>query len=332
MAVVVAFVVVVLPRLAGAEGTAQRLSHGRPSWLALGAALEIVSLAAYVALFRIVFSSDSPRIGWRESYQVTMAANLAGKLFAAAGAGSIALTVWAMRERGLDGATIARRLVCLEVLLYAVYMSALVVAGFGLYAGVFSGPAPPGVTLVPAIFGVAVTALALSTLWWAGPMERGLRKGAARASGRAARLLERAAEAPRAAGDGIRAAIRLVRTRRSALLLAAAYWGFDVAVLWTAFRAFGPSPPGAVIVMGYFVGWIANVLPIPGGVGGVEGGMIGTFLAFGVHGSLAVLAVLAYRTISYYLPVVPGVVAYGQLRRTVARRRAQAAQTEGVRA
>jgi uncharacterized protein (TIRG00374 family) len=324
VAVLVAFVAVVLPRLEGAESTARRLSEGRPSWLALGAALEVVSLAAYVALFRGVFAGDDGRIGWRESYQITMAANAAGKLFATAGAGSIALTVWALRESGLDGRTVARRIVCLEVLLYGVYMAALVIGGLGLYTGVLSGPAPTGVTLVPAIFGAAVIAVALSTMWWAKPMERGLRRAAAHASGRAARWLGRAAEAPPAAADGIRAAIALVRAQHGVALFAAAYWAFDVAVLWTGFRAFGPSPPGAVIVMGYFVGWTANVLPIPGGVGGVEGGMIATFLAFGVHGSLTVLAVLAYRTISYYLPVVPGVIAYGQLRDTVARWRAQA--------
>ena len=45
--------------------------------------------------------------------------------------------------------------------------------------------------------------------------------------------------------------------------------------------------------------------------------MIGTFVGFGVSGSLAVLAVLAYRTISYWLPLLPEGVAYIQLRRTV---------------
>jgi hypothetical protein len=157
-----------------------------------------------VALFRGVFAGDDGRIGWRESYQITMAANAAGKLFATAGAGSIALTVWALRESGLDGRTVARRIVCLEVLLYGVYMAALVIGGLGLYTGVLSGPAPTGVTLVPAIFGAAVIAVALSTMWWAKPMERGLRRAAAHASGRAARWLGRAAEAPRAAADGIR--------------------------------------------------------------------------------------------------------------------------------
>jgi putative heme transporter len=60
-----------------------------------------------------------------------------------------------------------------------------------------------------------------------------------------------------------------------------------------------------------------NVVPLPGGVGGVEGAMIGAFLAFGVAGGLAVVAVLSYRAFAFWLPMVPGVLAYLRLRRTV---------------
>jgi uncharacterized protein (TIRG00374 family) len=109
-------------------------------------------------------------------------------------------------------------------------------------------------------------------------------------------------------------ALDMVRRRDPSLLGALAYWGFDIAVLWAAFRAFGHSPPGAVIVMAYYVGTLGNALPLPGGIGGVEGGMIAAFIAFGVSGHLAVLAVLAYRTISYWLPTIPGAVAYLRLR------------------
>ena len=70
---------------------------------------------------------------------------------------------------------------------------------------------------------------------------------------------------------------------------------------------------------------LGNLLPLPGGLGGVEGGMIGAFVAFGVDFDLAVLAVLSYRAISFWLPTLPGVVAYFQLRRTVARWRRRAA-------
>ena len=80
----------------------------------------------------------------------------------------------------------------------------------------------------------------------------------------------------------MREAICHVRERDPALLGAIAYWGFNIAVLWACFHAFGNPPPLAVIIMGYFVGFLGNLLPLPGGIGGVDGGMIGAFAAFGV--------------------------------------------------
>ena len=116
---------------------------------------------------------------------------------------------------------------------------------------------------------------------------------------------------------GVRGALDLLRRREPGLAGAFAWWGFDIAVLWASFHAFGAAPPVAVVVMGYFVGTLANTLPLPGGVGGVDGGMIGAFLAFGVDPATAVLAVLSYRAIAFWLPTLPGLVAYFQLRRTV---------------
>jgi uncharacterized protein (TIRG00374 family) len=85
------------------------------------------------------------------------------------------------------------------------------------------------------------------------------------------------------------------------------------------FRAFSASPPPAVVEMSYFVGMVGNTLPLPGGIGGVDGGMIGAFSAFGVPVGSAVVAVLAYRLIAFWLPTLPGAAAYLQLRRTVHR-------------
>lgn len=59
----------------------------------------------------------------------------------------------------------------------------------------------------------------------------------------------------------------------------------------------------------------ANTLPIPGGIGAVDGGMIGALIGFGVDGGLALVAVLSYRAFSFWLPTVPGVIAYVQLLR-----------------
>jgi uncharacterized protein (TIRG00374 family) len=90
-------------------------------------------------------------------------------------------------------------------------------------------------------------------------------------------------------------------------------------VLWASFRAFGDPPPAAVLVQAFFLGMLGNLLPLPGGVGGVEGGMIGAFAAFDVDSGLAVVAVLVFRAFTFWLPLIPGVIAYFQLRRTVER-------------
>ena len=66
--------------------------------------------------------------------------------------------------------------------------------------------------------------------------------------------------------------------------------------------------------MAYFVGMLGNLLPLPGGVGGVDGGMIGALIAFGVDGGLAVVAVLTYRAFAFWLPTIPGAIAFFQLR------------------
>jgi uncharacterized protein (TIRG00374 family) len=170
------------------------------------------------------------------------------------------------------------------------------------------------VTLVPAVFATAVIVIVLSMLFVYEPVEAFLLRRSERSSGRAAQWWRRIAALPRSIHEGLVSAIAMVKRRDRSLLGAIASWGFDIAVLWAAFRAFGQSPPGAVLVMGYYVGALANVLPLPGGIGGVEGGMIATFLAFGVGRHLAVLAVLAYRTISYWLPTIPGAIAYWRLR------------------
>jgi uncharacterized protein (TIRG00374 family) len=74
-----------------------------------------------------------------------------------------------------------------------------------------------------------------------------------------------------------------------------------------------------VLIQAFFCGMLGNLLPMPGGVGGVEGGLIGAFVAFNVDGGLAVVAVLVYRAFTFWLPLIPGVIAYFQLRKTVER-------------
>jgi uncharacterized membrane protein YbhN (UPF0104 family) len=317
----VGFLYFVLPNLAGVGKTVDRIEGGDIWWLAAGVLLELLSFGGYVVLFRSVFVRDPhppERIGWLESYEITMAGLVATRLFAAAGAGGVALTAWALRRSGMEPRLVACRMVAFMVLLYVVYAGSLLIDGIGLGIGLFPGGGSFAITIVPAIVAAVLFALAGAMALLPGDLERRLGRWAS-GSGRAAHWIARAVTVPALAASGVRTAIELIRSRDPGLLGALAWWGFDISVLWAMFHAFGSSPPFTVIWMAYFIGTLGNLLPLPGGLGGVEGGMIGAFAAFGVQLDLAVVAVLSYRAISFWLPTFPGIVAYFQLRRTVAR-------------
>ncbi len=327
----VAFLYFVLPQLADLKEQGEQVGEGNRLWLAVAFVFTLASFGGYVMMFQGVFVRAGTRAGglidWRASYQITMAGLAATRLFAAGGAGGIALTAWALRRAGMRRRTVADKTLAFLILTYAVYMAALVICGFGLYFHLLPGPGPFGITVIPAIFGLVVIALALGLSRVPPDLQRRL-EGFATRGGRLARIAQRLANAPAAFSAGMREALCHVRERDPALLGAIAYWGFNIAVLWACFHAFGNPPPLAVIIMGYFVGFLGNLLPLPGGIGGVDGGMIGAFAAFGVPLSLVVPAVLAYRVFTFWLPTIPGAIAYFQLRRTVARWRDERMQRE----
>lgn len=319
IAVVVAAAVAVyvgLPALTGLKDAWGRLSSANPAWLTVALVFETASYASYVFAFHRVFAGAGSRIGWRESYEISLAGVAATRLFAVAGAGGFALTVWALDRSGMSRRELVGRLTAFYVVIYAVFFAALVLTGIGLRTAVLAGPAPFGLTVVPAIAGGVVIAAALAAA--AVPADFGERVAArmpARVAG--SRWAAKLTGATATLASGARGAVELVRRRDPALLGALGWWAFDIGVLWACFEAFGDSPPGGVVVMAYLVGQFGNALPLPGGLGGVEGGLIGAFIAFGVPGGLAVTVVLSYRAFAYWLPIIPGAIAYARLRQTV---------------
>jgi uncharacterized protein (TIRG00374 family) len=316
--VVVVFLYVGLPRLAGLDDTWDRIQQGSPAWLLACLVFELISFGGYVWLFRGVFVRGSDRIGWAASYQITMAGLLATRLFSAGGAGGAALTVWALRRSGMRTRLVATRMVAQYVILYGIYMVSVIVFGLGLYFGLIPGGGDFAITLIPAAIGAVLIGGALAMTLVPDQIDRRVAEWMT-GSGRVARIATRLAALPDAVAAGVREALTILRERDGAVLGAAIWWYFDILTLWAAFKAFGDAPPFSVIVMAYFVGMVANLLPLPGGIGGVDGGLIGAFIAFGVEGSLAIVAVLTYRAFAFWLPTIPGVIAYFQLRRTVAR-------------
>jgi uncharacterized protein (TIRG00374 family) len=309
------------PRLVGLESSFRRLGQGDPLWIAIALALCVGSFFSYVALFRGVVGERVMHLEWRESYQITMAGLAATRLFSAGGAGGIILTYWALRKAGMPRRQTACRMVAFLVLLYAVYMLALIIAGVLLRTGVINGADPIGLTIVPAaIAGIVVVVFLLIALI---PEDFERRMYSFTRGYRFRAFVHRLATAPATLASGTRTAIDFIRNPERgglAVLGAVGFWATNVGILWASFHAFDVQVPLGVVIQGFFIGMVANLFPFaPGGVGAVDAGMIGAFVLFGIPSSAVFPAILVYRLIAFWLPIPPGVVAFLQLRKTVTR-------------
>jgi uncharacterized membrane protein YbhN (UPF0104 family) len=104
------------------------------------------------------------------------------------------------------------------------------------------------------------------------------------------------------------------------LIGAAGYLLFDIAVLWACLRAMGQTPPVLALVLGYQVGYLANLIPVPGGVGVLEGGLLGALLLYGLPAAPTAAAVVLYHAIALWVPTIGGTIGFVRLRSAVVRR------------
>jgi uncharacterized membrane protein YbhN (UPF0104 family) len=290
-----------VPRLGGLDQTWQRIHDGSPRWLAAATILEVVSFAGYVWLLRRIARPLTRARAW----EITLAGVAATRVVTIAGAGGIAITIAALHRSGLSTRDAAERQAVDLAVLYAVFFGLMVLDGVVLAA---TGGRSAALTLAPALIGATLIALALATARVPATFERELGR-------RFGRRVAKAGALPAIVAAGVDGAIALLRRRERALAGAVVWWAFDVAALWACLRAFGGSVAIPELLMAYLAGHAFNVLPVPGGVGPVEGGMIAALVAFGEPAGLALVGVLSYQMISVWLPAVPGAVALARLRR-----------------
>jgi uncharacterized membrane protein YbhN (UPF0104 family) len=319
---VVALLISTLP---GLDEVRQRFADAEPGWLVALFFLEVASCLSYVVAFRGVFCT---RLGWRFSYEIGMAEQGTNVLVPAGGVGGLALGAWALRQGGMGADRIARRSVSFFVLTSAPNFVCAALFGLALATGALPGGGP--LVLTWALGGLAVAAILLVAL-----LPRILRDFGPAASesataqhrrARAGRFLRRAAVT---VADGVHDAAGLLRSGQPyALLGAIGYMALDVAALAAAFAAFGSTPPFAAFVFAYVIGQLGGLVPLPGGIGGIDGGLIGALTLYGSPLSQATAAVLAYRVVQLGIPAILGAVAFVQLRRTLVRDEAPAALCE----
>jgi uncharacterized membrane protein YbhN (UPF0104 family) len=290
----------------GLSEVRDRLADAKPGWLVLATALEALSFASYVVMFGPIFCTG---LSWRRCWQIGGSELAMGSLVPASGAGGLALGAWVLHRGGMDGKRIARRSVAFFLIKSGVNFVAVAVVGVVMALGLVGPDVSLWLTAVPA----ALASLAL------GAVALIPRLGPGRTSGPDASRLRRALSAARLAViDGSSEALLILRSGNLRVLAGSAgYWAFDNAVLWATLHAFGLSPPLTVVLMGYLIGQLGGLLPIPGGIGGIDGGLIGTLIVYGVPAAGTAAAVLAYRLILFWLPLIAGGIAFAGLRRDV---------------
>jgi uncharacterized membrane protein YbhN (UPF0104 family) len=304
LAVLAAIVLVVIAAVVlvpGLGSLRSRFMGAEPGWLVLAAVLQLGSCACYVLVFRGVFCRN---MRWRTSTEIGLSELAANSVFSVGGAGGLALGAWILRRGGLPAAFIARRTVAFFLLTSLANVTFLGLGGLALATGLLSGSPSVLLGLIPAVAAVLAIALALAA--------RRLTGALARRSARA-----RFAAAAGAVGDGVDEALRLLRSGDPRILAGASgYMLFDVAMLGACFAAFGNDvPPAGVLLVAYIIGQLGSLIPIPGGIGGVDAGLIGTLVLYGVDATAAAVAVLAYRGLLLAIPALLGLPALAVLRR-----------------
>ncbi len=312
LAGVVLAVVAIVTLLPGLAGLRTRLSHAKPAWLLLGVGLKVLSGLGYVAVFRMVFCR---RMSWRVSYQIGMSELGANALFPTGGAGGLALGAWALKRGGMPTAEIARRTVAFFLLTSVANVVGVIIVGVGLAARVFPGETNLALTLVPA----AIAAMSIVGALLAGRTAARLHLRLEHSeAGESSRRSRAAWKTLVAVADGVNEAVALLREGNAWLIGGmVAYLVFDMMILWATFRAFGSAPPLAVVWIGYLIGELGGLIPVPGGIGGVDAGLVGSFVLYNVPITAAASAVLAYRAIALWVPAILGSAAFISLRRTL---------------
>ena len=276
------------------RGVARQIAHMDVRWVVVAVALELASCLSFVVIFRLFFdelpTGAARELAWTEEGS--------GALLPGGGVGGLAIGAWLLREAGMSTRSIIDRSSALFFLTSAVNVAALTGGGVALAVGRAGGSYEALRAGAPILAGLiaAVAVLAIPSVVGRSPRRAW-----------PAWLIDLAAGVTRA-----RAAVRRPSWR---LLGAIGYLGFDIAALGAAFAAAGRPVAAGPLVLGYLIGYLANLIPVPGGFGVLEGGLAATLIAYGAPATQAAAAVVVYHAIAFWIPSLGGLAGYARLRR-----------------
>jgi uncharacterized membrane protein YbhN (UPF0104 family) len=297
--ILIALIVGLVLDVPGLHQVAEKLEHFPLGWIFVGVGLEALSCICYIIAFLQVFDRAPRRFGAR----VALSELAFGAAVSLGGAGSVAVGAWLLIERGAKPSRVAERSAVLFLLTSAVNIVVLAVVGLSVWVGILPGKQDPLLSLVPGAVGVLAFVGFLSLPWFTRLLVGEHPKG------RMGRWMT-------ATSDTILTTWKVLITPDWRLIGAWGYLLFDIAVLYICFHALGHAPPVSTVILAYQIGYLSNFIPIPGGIGILDGSFVGMFVLYGINASEATSATLVYHAISLWVPAVWGTIAFILLRRS----------------
>ena len=294
------------PGLLDVLGSADQLGRVRPEWFGAMAILQVLSLACLWEVQRVALG-DPP---WRPVIESQLAGNALSKIAPAGGAIGAALQYRMLVEAGIDRARAAGGITAVNLLTFAVVLALPVLALPAFARGSVERDLLEatliGVAVFAVLLGVGIALLAFtSPLRWLGARVQAIRNRVRSHATPLAGLPERLE------GERDRLLASLGPHWLRALVATVGRWAFDYLILLSALAAVGSRPNPALVLLAFCTAQVlAQVPATPGGLGFVEAGLTATLALAGVGAADAVLATLAYRLFTFWLPLPAGLAAF----------------------
>ena len=282
----------------------------KPGWLLLALGFEMMSYLSLWAMQRVALHTTS----WFSVGTSQLASGAVGGVVPGGAATAGAVGYQMLTKAGVPASDVGAGLAASAIASTAAVCAMPILA----VPGILGGAAAPDGLLQALYIGVAafvaVAVLAAAAFSWDRPLL---------ITGRAARWVIRlvrhdaAADLPEhllAQRDRMKTTFG--RRWQIALTGAIGKVGFDYLALVCCLGAVGVRPDPSLVLLAYIAGALLAQIPItPGGLGFVEAGLTAMLVAAGVSAQDALVGTLAYRLVSFWLPLPAGGIAYLLFRR-----------------
>ncbi|MBL6633006.1 MAG: lysylphosphatidylglycerol synthase domain-containing protein [Actinomycetota bacterium] len=316
----------------------QDVREGDPLYVALAVPMEILSVGGYVVLFWAVYGAaarmgtahdaDTPArpLSLKESMQLTTSRLALGDTLPGGGATGFAVQFWALARAGFTAAQISRTTTAFLVLSNTVMTVMIMVLGVLIGAGLVAGDLHPALTWIPAAIAAAVVGVILGFAWKGRTFVPPDPDSRPALTGRFAKLRTTLRDIGDRLPPGAYDAMRIIR-RPAAIGGMVTNPGFDFVAFYLGIAAVTEPIALPVMLMAYFIGQVGSLIPLPGGIGGVQGLAIGVLVAGGMEVHSATAGVLVWTGVALGTQIVWGLWQYWFLRKSIKRWQAEDAAT-----